>query len=422
MAISIVDYAVAGGGVAGSSLSVNFASQPASGKPWIIAGGCFFPDATLQISLSAPASLTATQNLDAGGDLAALLSRKLSSGSDGTASTISKSGDIETLAVAGVTLDGVDSHDTSGKATTSSATSLVVSTDASVANANSMALLFIFAQSLSGGYTPTTPTGWTFLAEATTTTASRTNVHVYYKVVGAGALSATWSRSGGASRIKGFIDVWSPAIVPPPTASIDSPPGNVEIYEGDSVVLNGSATLGATPYKNWLWTIVEPSSGVANQTTQNPGAIAFPNNGAWTLRLTVDGDDDQTSSPVDRTITVLTVPNLPPIAEAGPTQFVKVGELVTLDGTGSSDPESDPLTYSWSISEEPAGSSISLSDPAASQPTFTPTHTGNYVFGLIVNDGTSNSPSDLVTIVVSSQVLGHSIGRGILTGYLQGVS
>ncbi len=44
--------------------------------------------------------------------------------------------------------------------------------------------------------------------------------------------------------------------------------------------------------------------------------------------------------------------NLPPVASAGPDQIVEAtsaaGATVTLDGTGSSDPNGEPLTFSWS--------------------------------------------------------------------------
>ncbi len=81
------------------------------------------------------------------------------------------------------------------------------------------------------------------------------------------------------------------------------------------------------------------------------------------------------------------VANLPPVANAGPDVVTAPGGAVTLDGSGSYDPESAPLTHFW---QQVSGPALTLNDPSSEHPFFT-ADAGAYTFKLTVNDGTSTS-------------------------------
>ncbi|MCH8069121.1 MAG: hypothetical protein IID16_07665 [Candidatus Marinimicrobia bacterium] len=93
--------------------------------------------------------------------------------------------------------------------------------------------------------------------------------------------------------------------------------------------------------------------------------------------------------------------NNAPVANAGPDQNVTTGSLVTLDGSGSSDADGDLLTYNWSFTSKPQGSTAALSDCTVMNPTFTADVDGTYVISLIVNDGTFDSEPNMVTVTAS---------------------
>jgi hypothetical protein len=79
--------------------------------------------------------------------------------------------------------------------------------------------------------------------------------------------------------------------------------------------------------------------------------------------------------------------------DVGPALEVDVGTEVTLDGSGSSDPDGDDLTYSWSLTP-PSGSDAALSDRSAAAPTFTPDRSGSYTATLEVSDGDASDTDD----------------------------
>jgi hypothetical protein len=96
--------------------------------------------------------------------------------------------------------------------------------------------------------------------------------------------------------------------------------------------------------------------------------------------------------------------NSAPLADAGLDKTIIVNETVQLDGSGSSDPDGDPITYSWEITSKPIGSNATLSDPIIVIPTFVTDVAGEYKVSLVVNDGTVNSaPDEVIITVITAQ-------------------
>ncbi len=90
--------------------------------------------------------------------------------------------------------------------------------------------------------------------------------------------------------------------------------------------------------------------------------------------------------------------NTPPTADAGSDQLAFVGDTVTLDGSDSSDPDSDSLSFSWSLIETPPRSLAVLSDEDTVSPSFIVDLPGDYTVQLVVDDGTEDSAPDVVVI------------------------
>lgn len=96
--------------------------------------------------------------------------------------------------------------------------------------------------------------------------------------------------------------------------------------------------------------------------------------------------------------------NRAPTADAGVNQTVMSVTTVTLDGTASSDPDGDTLTFAWT---QNSGTTVTLSDPASSTPTFQapgviPGQMETMEFLLIVSDGSTTSAPSTVTITINT--------------------
>lgn len=98
--------------------------------------------------------------------------------------------------------------------------------------------------------------------------------------------------------------------------------------------------------------------------------------------------------------------SLAPVANGGADQDADVGEAVALDGSGSvSYQDGAFLTYKWSIVSAPEGSTAALANQNTASPSFTPEMGGTYIIALKVNDGSSESQADHVTVTVHNDTI-----------------
>lgn len=171
---------------------------------------------------------------------------------------------------------------------------------------------------------------------------------------------------------------------------------------GTTLTLDGSGSSdvdGDTLTYQWAIT-TKPANSMAtlsNPTTVTPTFI-LDKPGTYTAQLIVN--DGAVNSSAD-TVTISTL-NTKPIADAGEDKPGTVGATFTLNGTLSSDPEGDPLTYQWSLTTKPATSTTTLQNPTTATPSFVLDKPGTYIGQLIVNDGQLASDPDMVTVTTQN--------------------
>ena len=145
-----------------------------------------------------------------------------------------------------------------------------------------------------------------------------------------------------------------------------------------------------------------PSNGTL--TLAANGSFTYVHNGSethsdsFTYRLSDSAGSTDTATV---SITVSAV-NDAPTADAGSNRSVSEGQSVTLDGSGSSDPEGSSLTYLWA---QTSGTTVSLSSANAVRPSFTAPAVDSagaiLVFRLTVSDGSGASSSDFCQVAVN---------------------
>jgi hypothetical protein len=142
------------------------------------------------------------------------------------------------------------------------------------------------------------------------------------------------------------------------------------VGEGASVILDGSYSLDPDDgIASYLWEEIEGPEVSLTDADKAQASFTAPDVGpdglSLTFKLTVT--DYHGSQSTDSCIVNVTWLNEPPTADAGSDQEADEGYAVTLDGSGSDDPDDWIASYLWT---QTSGIPVTLSDPTAVKPTF----------------------------------------------------
>ena len=200
------------------------------------------------------------------------------------------------------------------------------------------------------------------------------------------------------------VTVTAATVFTPPPLVADAGPDQT-VQGGQLVTLDGSGSTEALSY-SWSQTGGGPPVTLTNVITATPSFVAplgLPDDITLTFTLTVTGFTGSATDTVD--VTVLGGPIFTPIpltADAGPDQTVDGGDAVSLDGSGSTAPEGETLSYSWS---QTGGSpTVTLTGETTATPSFTApdlTEDATLTFTLTVTVG-AESATDTVDVTVSA--------------------
>ena len=179
-------------------------------------------------------------------------------------------------------------------------------------------------------------------------------------------------------------------------------PDQVITLPTDSVSLDGrnSSDPDGT-ISNWLWTKISgPASFIINNSSSSTSGIKNLVPGVYQFELKVTDNAGQSAKDtVQVYVNDPSQPNRPPVANAGVDQTINLPtNSVTVNGSGSTDPDNNIVSYAWTKISGP--SSFSINDASVVQTTVTNLIQGVYQFELKVTNAGGLFAKDTVQIFV----------------------
>ena len=185
-----------------------------------------------------------------------------------------------------------------------------------------------------------------------------------------------------------------------------------DVAAGVRVTLDGSASSdpdGAIAAYAWRQTAGD-TVALADDDTATPEFDAPSASAEQTLTFELTVTDDRGGQATDIVeVNVAAIPNQAPAASAGADQNVAAGARVTLDGSGSTDPDGTISAYAW---VQTVGAAVVLDDDDTATPEFDAPSTSaeqTLTFRLTVTDDDGAMTSDEVSVVVAAFVAGAPV-------------
>ena len=140
-------------------------------------------------------------------------------------------------------------------------------------------------------------------------------------------------------------------------------------------------------------------------TTKTGATVTHEYSQTGDIEVTLTVTDADGNTDTDTLIVEVREDNTAPTADATGPSTISFGDGATLDGSGSSDPDGDSLTYTWYIDQTQTedGSTADYSDTTMSEIIeYDFPEPGEYEATLEVEDEVGDTDTDLVTVVVES--------------------